>query len=206
MATASAEERALHERLLADDPTVSAEVCERYLTPIVKALRRKFADVAKRDETLIMDAATDALLNYIEAPRKFDPERGRLFSYLIMSAEGDLRNALVRQRRVSEKTVDFVELQQICRNKGIGQASAERGLDSQKIWNRIHQLVPDPTDQAVVQLLLDGVREYDAYAEAMGIMELPAQERRKEVKRVKDRLKARLKRADWTGLIDQVDR
>jgi hypothetical protein len=45
-----------------------------------------------------------------------------------------------------------------------------------------------------MELMLDGERKTSAYALALGLKGLPAHEREREVKKVKDRLKKRLAR------------
>lgn len=206
MSTATDEERALHARLLAGDLTASAEVATRYLTGLVDVLSRKHPQVAARDETMVRDAATDALLDYAASPASFDPERRTLQGYLFMAAEGDLLNALAKARREHEreKLSDPVELRQSARNTGVGVPKAERELQHQELRARLNELVPDPMEQQVLELMLEGERETMAYAIVMGIVEKDWEERREEVKRMKDKLKARLRRTGWDGIIEHL--
>ena len=70
----------------------------RAYQPLVRWLRRAFPEVD--DPAFYFDAATEAILNYAERPAIFDPARNSLSGFLRMSAAGDLRNCLSRQRRV----------------------------------------------------------------------------------------------------------
>ncbi len=49
-------------------------------------------------------------------------------------------------------------------------------------------------ERRVMDLMLDGERKTRVYAEALGLSGLPAAEQKREIKRVKDRLKKRLER------------
>jgi hypothetical protein len=68
-----------------------------------------------------------------------------------------------------------------------------------RLWRRVCELVPDRGERRAFVLMLCGVRETSAYARALRISHLPWGEQCREVKRVKDRLKKRLRRADWSG-------
>src|SRR5438067_685697 len=85
---------ALHEALIAGDETAPARIVETYLDTLVKRLRANNPAVWWRDPMLIEAAAADALFNYIQRPMSYDPRRRSLGGYLLMSAQGDLRNAL----------------------------------------------------------------------------------------------------------------
>ena len=91
-------ERAIDQRLRAGDPVASADLAEACFQPLVRWLRRAFPGVD--DPSFYDDAATEAILNYAERPEIFDAGRNSLSGFLRMSAAGDLRNCLSRQRRV----------------------------------------------------------------------------------------------------------
>lgn len=206
MPAATDEERALHARLVAGDATASAEVAERYLTGLIEVLRRKYPKEHARDETIVWDAATEALLGYVVSPTTFDPDRRTLQGYLFMSAKGDLLNARAKAQREHsrEKSSDPVELSQLARNTEVRAPKAERELEHQELWTRIRELVPDPTEQEVVALMIEGERDTIAYAAVMSIGDQGEAEQRAAVKRMKDKLKARLKRAGWAGIIEDM--
>jgi hypothetical protein len=64
---------------------------------------------------------------------------------------------------------------------------------------RVLALLPDPTDQSLLELMMDGVRESAAYAAVMGLQGQPRDVQAREVKRAKDRIRARLKRGGVVG-------
>lgn len=200
--------RRIHERLLSGDPVASAELAQAYLDPLVRHLRFRHPEV--RDEALLWDAATDAVLNYADNPSGFDPERLGLFGYLKMSSNGDLLNALEkeRRRRASERSANLkaVELEpgdgkELQRDEGI--ESFEKGSEqdkerSREIMDRVYGALPDPTDQRILELMMDEVRETEAFAEVLGIRDRDETEQRKTVKRYKDRIKKRVQRLGLT--------
>ncbi len=196
----------LHERLLAGDFAASAELFEQHLTPVISQLSKleRFRWIAEQDPELIWDCVTDAIFAYIQEPRKYDPDKSSLRTYLRMSAQGDLLNALARQarRRQREQPLDAdVELLPFHGNEDTEQPG-ERADQEADLWSRIAKLVPDEVEQTVVRLMIDGERSRDVFAEVLGVSHLPDTERNREVDRVKDRLKKRLQRAGRTELLD----
>ena len=208
MASASPEERALHERLVAGDPTASGEIIDQFLTPLIDELSRlgKYRALHRRDASFIWDAVTDALFNYVEAPQAYNPEKASLQYYLRMSAEGDLKNQLAKHTRKEapkESLGSYVELGQEPWNREVGALPEEQHLVDADLWRRIEALIPDEQDRAVVRLLLDRERDTGVFAQVLDLGDLPVEEQRQEVKRVKDRLKAKLKRAGWKDYLER---
>jgi DNA-directed RNA polymerase specialized sigma24 family protein len=196
----------LHERVLSGDVTASADVFEKYLSPIIERLSKRegYRHLTDTDPELIWDSVSDAIFAYLANPKSYNPEKSSLMSYLAMSANGDLLNALARRtrRRGREEPLDGdVELSAVGGN-GTIELPGEH-LDSEsKLWSHISALVPDPLEQSVIRLMLDGERSREVYADALGVSHLPTAERNRKVDRVKDRLKKRLQRAGRPELLD----
>jgi hypothetical protein len=188
--------RRIHERLLAEDPTATAELAENVGDIVFDKLSKKYP---RRDPDMIRDAAWDAILAYMQRPVAFDPDKRSLIGYLVMSADGDLRNAIAKVRRRREDLVADVELAGFRGNKRqVTVARAEEKLvarlDVARMRPQLRRLFPDPTDWAAFQLLLHGERSTEAFAEAWGFSNLTVDQQRREVKRGKDRLKKALER------------
>lgn len=191
------EHQQLHERLLAGDPVATKELAEAFLDRLIGWLAQH-NPLAPPD--VISEAAEDALLNLFRNPGSYRPVIP-LESYLRMSARGDLLNALSRHKRDAENLRGAVELALHSGNsqgrkddplsqleaaeeeaaRGIVPASVLRGLTEGEV--------------RVLNLMLAGERRTREFAEALGIVPLPAGEQRQRVKQVKDRLKKRLQRA-----------
>lgn len=127
MAATSDQELAIHQKLLAGDVTASAQVAELFLRKIDRALRRQFPNI--KNDDLIHDAATDAVLSYIRRPSSYDPSKRSLAGFLKMSAVRDLQNRLspLRKRAQMEIGLDSVEEIVWERNKR-GESELDRTL------------------------------------------------------------------------------
>jgi RNA polymerase sigma-70 factor (ECF subfamily) len=196
--------RRIHKRLLSGDPVASAEFARVYMEPLVRYLRRRHPEV--NDETLAWDAATNAVLDYAENPSSFDPKKSGLFGYLKMASHRDLLNALEKERRrgASERSAGLraVELspgggKELQRDEDVERVGERTELDeerSQRIMEKVYEALPDPRDRRMLELMMDEVRETEAFAEVLGIRDRDEAEQRKTVKRHKDRIKKRVQR------------
>jgi RNA polymerase sigma-70 factor, ECF subfamily len=190
-------ERELHERLLDGDLVASQEVATAFLLAVVERLKQRFPRLD--DESLIFDAAADAILSYAERPSQYDPQRLRLLSYLVMSADGDLKNALQRHQRRAHREVPMrdVELLLDARNSEVEEVYPEKRPAApgvEEVDHKIREEIPDPVDRQLVDLMMQGERRTEAFARVLGITDMDVLQQRKLVKQHKDRLKKRLMR------------
>ena len=190
--------RAIHARLLRDDPTAPHELLAHYLDPLADWLERRNPGLG--DPHHYTTAAADALIALLKNPRSYDPDRRPLWGYLRMSAQGDLRNLLRAERRHSARRapLEAVELSLVGGNSEWAghDDPAHLTLDADE-----RDAPPPPTvagltpgEERVLALMRAGERKTIAYALALGLDGLPASEQRRAVKRVKDRLQKRLVR------------
>jgi len=195
-------ELSIHGRLLAgDDPIASAELFENFQGRLVNVLRKSFW---QRDESLVVDAVTDALFGYIRNPGSYDPEKSRLFNYLVLAAKRDLINAVNSKvnREKSEISMSAVEDDQSGRNNvketvdgNAPDASRRvRIMYGRELELKLLREISNSTDRAVLALMIDDVRETTEYASVLGITNLSATEQRKQVKMHKDRIGKQLER------------
>jgi hypothetical protein len=185
----------LHQRLVAGDVTASAEIAEFFLTYITKRLQKRFPRLD--DPHLVDSSAEDALLNYFDRPERFDPTKRSLGGYHCMSANGDLLNFLASQKERAKKHLSLGEDVELDSQEAEYVVEPQDEFDLERfvlartssVWQRLSELVTDPVDQEIVGLMLEGVRETDAYAEVLGISHVSTEEQSTIVKRHKDRLK-----------------
>jgi len=191
--------RKVHERLLARDPVASMELAEAAWEPLVEELEKRHPRL--RNSDFLRDSASDALINYIKQPSQFDPQKRGLFGFLIMAAEGDLRNALAKatRRKRVEIPVEDVELPTAGGKRESEPASLGAQLDAQRIRGRIEAIFKDPRDREAVELIVDGERSTKIFAKVWGLGGLPAKEQASEVKRHKDRVKKMFQRHGERG-------
>lgn len=197
---AADESRRLHARALAGDRTVSGEVWERWYTGLVRQLRVKFPVL---DDTAIHDAVSDVIFDYIERPARYDPAKAPLDRYLLMAARGDLLNLL--QKRKRQPTViplDPVAHDRPARNTVQEDEERENWLRAylhvalswEEFMRRLGEVLPDPLDREVLDLMAEGERATTRFAMLIGCADLDEAEQRKHVKQTKDRIRARLRR------------
>jgi RNA polymerase sigma factor (sigma-70 family) len=198
----------LHSRLLSFDPTAPSDFIDDFLPSLLDALHGAFPDHMLSDPTIVDDCAIDTLLHFAERPQRFDPERGTLWTYLYVDAKGDILNALdreTRRRRRELSILPTVALEEQNRNEQQEKESFHlvfqddsdylpAGVSGISLEAEVNNILSDPKDLALIELIVAGVRETERYAEILGITELSPQEKRQHVKKVKDKLKKRLTR------------
>lgn len=194
----------IYDRLCQDDPVASSDLAEAYLTPLAEWLRRTNSRV---DAQFCDEAAGDAIIALIKNPRSYDPARLRLTAFLRMSATGDLRNILAKERRHQSHRADLtlVELFGADRNQeaGTAQEQAQDAVDGPVQDDRDMLMAMatgvvetfTPGERQTLELLIEGERRTQEFARVLDVSHLPQSEQRREVKRVKDRIKKRLQRA-----------
>jgi hypothetical protein len=189
----------LHRELLGGDALAFSKIAELFLPRLVEALSRKFHNIS--DPHLPNHAVADALLTYLTAPHKFDPARGKLFTYLWVAAQSDLLNHIEAERKhairkANEKVVELRAAHAVSEAEGEQDPETELLLAEQAslIQMKINNIMWDESDRKIVALMLDGVRETTPYAEILCVSDKPYAEQRVVVKRAKDRIKIALQR------------
>ncbi|CAG0947698.1 hypothetical protein ANRL1_04440 [Anaerolineae bacterium] len=188
----------LHQRLTTGDVTATAEIAETFLLLVTERLRKRYFHLD--DPHLVDTVVEDALISYFNRPEQYDPMRSSLVSYLRMSADGDIRNTLKKQKKnaVAASIDQVVELEDSVSEY---QVADEFDLEAQVIsnhspvWQLLIELLPDKTDQEMALLMMENVRETEAFADVLGVSDRPQEEQAITVKRHKDRLKKTLQRA-----------
>jgi DNA-directed RNA polymerase specialized sigma24 family protein len=144
------------------------------------------------DPVHVHDATLDALLGLIAEPTAFDPERGTLAQYLLMAAQGDLRNRLRKEARNTDHREINVELDQLP-GKDLGEEEVPR-LTDHPAFRRVRAQLP-AHEQALLDLLAAGEKATAVRAAALGISDRPRAEQEVLVKKARDRILKRLQRA-----------
>lgn len=202
------EEQALHRRLAAGDNMAFADLAMRYLDPLIRWLRTN--NLATVPEEMCITAAEDALLALVKSPLSFKPSRKvRLEAYLRMSAQGDLKNALQREKRhrhgrISIKNVELSGLAgKYSRgdDEPWGDDEPCLALQIQEAVDKAYRDVPESMRDGLTEgemqffmLMERGERKTVVLAKAIGADHLPKSEQAVIVKRTKDKLKKRKQR------------
>lgn len=203
---ASVDGHAIWLRLRSDDPTAPADLADAYFEPLARWLARLFPRV---DVDQCFDAAVSAVTTLAKNPGSYRPDRKNdLYAYLRMAARGDLLNLLRSERRRAghQASLEVVELSpklgkylrddaadpSLIVEASEGDAAARADLAA--LIERISDGLTTG-QQKVLELICNGERKNDRFAQALGLENLPLDEQRRAVKREKDRLKKRLLRA-----------
>ena len=184
----------LHERLLSDDPVVTEEFFNIAAPKLEGHLRMQFPSLAADvDPDVYISAVYEALTDYFKNPGKYDPAQRGLMGYLMMAARRDMQNLL---RKESRHVTGRVSLEGVEFRQSDGNDVSERVAEDIDGRRKIEDLKQGMTseEQAVFELMLDGERSTKVAATAMNIGHLPTGEQAREVKRVKDRIKKRIRR------------
>ncbi len=189
-----------HRRIMQRDVTAFAELCEAALPHLIAFLEARFA---AQDAHLRETVAIDLLLDYRRRPDQYDPRRSSLFSYLRMAAKYDMYNQIKKIRRAERALTPLdspaVALQHPDGNTQQNDAEIEEWLQQhtdltlREIFVRVEEQLSE-TEQQVLALMLEGVRETGVFAGVLGLSALDETAQRREVKRVKDRIMQRLRR------------
>lgn len=192
------EEVALHHRVMSSDPVASSDVFAAFMDPLIAIVVRDL----QADDDAAWDSAIDAVFGYLNEPSAYDPSRGRLGTFLAQLAK---RRAIDRFRsraaeiRREQEIAASVELRATAPNEEM-----ERRVEAQLTWERLKQVVPDEHDRAALVLMLEGERSTEILAQALGIEGLSDMERKREVKRHRDRLMKAIERLG-TKLLQRGD-
>jgi len=191
----------IHQRLLSGDPTASLDAADLLLDPLVSRLRAKWPSQNYIDAC--HDAATEVIVIYLQAPRRYDPARSALLTWLTMQAHGDLLNAYASSQKKFER--DWIVESDLSRNDpDSDDAAVQLGdqmawldavpvLDASRVLVSVRAAFPEERDRQLIWLMyIDGVHSTDA--EVLDLMHLPPLERAAAVKRHKDRVMRHLRR------------
>ncbi len=190
----------IHRRILQEDTTAFAELCELALPILAKFLQARFSEP---DSHLCESTAIDCLLKYYQTPRIYDPKKISLFAYLRMAARYDLMSAFDKEQRLHQRLTSLDELVEGPQTQNDDDRDSQVALDDllqrHTDWSfaEITQALEEHLDRdekRCLWLMLEGVRENVRYVEALELAQLDETEQRAEVKRVKDRLVKKLQR------------
>ena len=190
----------LHQRLLERDPVGPADFAVAFLKPLIAWLQTTTAGV---DPMACADAAGEAIVGFLNNLTAYDPERLEVEAFLRMAAQRDLQNLLRKERRHQRNRRDWNIVEQASEDGKYLMREDDPSLPLQIEEARQRQGPPDALWQQLTDVersfweqMQQGERRTPVFAVILGITHLSASEQRREVKRVKDRLKKRLERTE----------
>jgi RNA polymerase sigma-70 factor (ECF subfamily) len=178
----------LHRRVLDEDPLSSFDVFQYFVPELTRFLLKNRAI----DDDIAYDSAIDAIFTYIRKPRVFDPKRARLSTFLVEIARkraiDRLRSRAARLTREKKFAVDVDMFRPDPKNE------MESEIDARSLWRRVQQVLPDAHDQECAKELMKGEGDTEKLAAVLGLGRMPITEKRREVKRQRDRILRTLER------------
>lgn len=203
----------IHQRLLERNLLASRDVARLYFDGLCGWLRGVKPGLDPHDYQM---AAEDAMIDLIEHPDKYQPERGGLRKYLRVDARNRLNNVLRAERKHSKRraSLEAVELSEFgVKYRGDELDDPAEVLERREREEELFAQLPRPHNLetgTVPQTVTEGLtsielevltlhlrreRKTSVFAQAMGIADMPKERQKIEVKKVKDKLDKRLKRA-----------
>jgi len=176
-------------RLLVADPDTAGAFCALVLPPLEADLTRSSPT---RDPADISTAADDAVLAFLRRPAAFDPLRCPLPAFLRFVAGRDLINLRDREQRHHRGRIPWAGVE-LTHPAGNEWEEGKRLADHPNVRAAVAALAD--ADRRVYALMCEGARDTAVFAAELGLADRPADEQTEAVKRTKDRIKARLKRA-----------
>lgn len=202
MSQLSDDAQAIYQRLLKNEPDAPSDLIGLLLDPLIKFLHQKYPSLP--DPTLAADIVTDSLFNFVQEPGRYDANKSSVWSYLCLDVQGDILNALDKEKRRQkwEVSLDAVADEHLGRNNNVEDLIIDQlaptllpaHTDIEKLSAQLRLAITDPVDWQLISLICDGERRTIVYAEVLEIMDLPQSEQAKIVKQHKDRLRVQLKR------------
>ncbi|MBX6771848.1 MAG: sigma-70 family RNA polymerase sigma factor [Chloroflexi bacterium] len=185
-------------RLCQGDPVASSDFAEVYLPRLSRWLAQCYPHVP---EDLRATAADDTIVALIKNPFQYRPELQTLEAYLHLSARGDLKNLLRHEQRHALRSIPLEDVE-LSGDSGkyLGDVTSDPSRQVEE-GEMIEQVLPSviaaltAEERVVLELMAQGERRTQVFAEALGIDGLSPADQRRRVKQLKDRLKKRLERA-----------
>lgn len=153
---ATPQEYDFHQRILArGDRVAFAQLAESLYTPLVQDVQQRAGTNA--DSMLVEEAVGEALLDYRDAPARYDPGRACLRSYLCMAVYRDFQNAQAKEHRVLAHQISLFDPTLQEQDIVGSQEAAESQLQVEEMWRLIDEAFPDPTERRIVALIINKI-------------------------------------------------
>ncbi|MGX5850876.1 RNA polymerase sigma factor [Mesorhizobium sp. PL10] len=157
----------LHGQLLAGDTRAASRIVELVIASLVAIVKRDIAGL--HDHQDVEEACFDALFKYLAAPTNYNPQLAELTTYLATIAKGKamtLRRSQARRTK-HEGTYSAIENSS---DDPLAAVNDEDSMIRQIDWERFgDQLVKDPGDAVIVNLIKVGASSVPVVARALGL-------------------------------------
>jgi RNA polymerase sigma-70 factor (ECF subfamily) len=185
----------LHERIVRAEVTAYDEMVAYLFDPLCRGLTRRMPKV---DPAIINDAVEDVLLDYLRRPGAYRPGLSRLDTFLSLAAIRDVLNSIRREARRSAAHRAASDEALHC-GRGVVSPQIDvlelpKALQITRTWAS--------REQAFLAARIGGEKSTAVLARLLGAESEPALVQRRQVKRMTDRLRVRLRRLATRGALD----
>ncbi|MBN8790536.1 MAG: hypothetical protein J0I84_25940 [Terrimonas sp.] len=205
MAQATPDERELHNLIKSGDDLAFSRLCDKYLESTIKKVRQFNRQAHSIDNSIISEVVVDSFYAYLHNPEKFNPDKQTLERFLVIDAEGDLKNAWAKRKKHYQKfevIKNEVEFDEQFRNSESGRiitlkTPSQMLIDKEAdgiLSTELKKHFNSEKDIEMAILILSRERDTGRYAAILEITHLQFEEQQREVKRNKDRIKKVLDR------------
>ncbi|MCP3064884.1 sigma-70 family RNA polymerase sigma factor [Myxococcus sp. K38C18041901] len=182
------EEQELHQRVLKGESLAPKDVFTVFVDPITARLCRD----PRQSKEQAWDAVIDVIYAYLAHPERYIPERSRLSTYLSEAAKKKLFDGYRSREARTRREREFGTVFELCARAP--KESLEVTVEARLAVRRIdHARLPE-RDRVFIGLVLQGEGSTHVLARAMGLPPMPDKDRKREVKRNRDRLVKWLRR------------
>lgn len=209
---------ALHEQMLAGNPTLLGEVARLVFDPLMATLHHEFRKVS---DQVLNEGAVDALMEYAKEPTGANATTGAgVMGFLVLRAKSRVIDGIRRERHRDQAEGGYahgldpsakrsrgnvVELRraraehvtdEMSNGLSVPTPDIEERLDREAQIEAVLAGAKNDLDRRLLKMMFAGVRETAEYARVLGIDGEPAELQEETVKRHKDRLLAAAKRRE----------
>jgi len=189
------EEAELLRKLFTKSRAASADFATAYYDLLFESLQRKYPHA---DPDWIYDAVAETYEMITDDPSKYRSDAGTLGAFLLLSAKRDLLNRFAKENRHRSRRNIGIDVELLAGGgKDIGDELEQR---EEADWVEA-EILPTLTtgltaeELAGLELVIERERSTAAFIAVLKLEHLPPDEREAAVKRFKDKIKLRIKRA-----------
>lgn len=182
--------------------TATADFAVAYYHLLFERLQRTFPNT---DPDWIYDAVAETYEMITEEPAKYNPQLRGLGTFLLISAKRDLLNRFAKENRHRSRRNLGIDVELLPGGgKEVG-GELETGEEAAMAAAGVLSVVTEgwsAEEMAGLELVIERERSTAAFVAALKLDQLPPEEHERAVKRFKDKIKVRIKRA--RGLYDEA--
>ena len=149
-------------------------------------------------------------MNICRNPKKFNPQKSSLKTFLFLDVKGDIINAIEKKNRKKNSAENnLVELDNNYRNIDLETETEELEINytklSEKLAAYFATIFAKERDQKLAWMIkVEKNRETKKYCQLLGIKQLDSREQEDLVKKHKDRINVQLKRSGYDDFLKKL--